>query len=66
MKKLMRLKWRDKPMAMRVSSCEEKESQRRATQLTVRFSTEDYGNPHSHISTLKAINARNAEFWRRK
>lgn len=66
MKNLMRLKWRDKPMPIRVSSCAEKESQRSAKQQTVRFSTEDYGNPYSHTMTLKAINARNAEFWRRR
>lgn len=62
----MRLKWRDKPIPLRVSSCEKKESRRPATQQTARFSTEDYGNPYSHIATLKAMNARNAEFWRRK
>ena len=57
----MRFRWRDKPIPLPAASCKELAAMRQK-----KASVEDAANPQFHIARLKALNARLAEFWRRK
>jgi len=62
----MRLRFTDKVARCR-SGEEEEETQSNDRWQGVSFSTVDFINPPViHFNQLKAMNARNAEFWRSK